>query len=188
MRLRVLRHFSTPCRVAYLYLVRRMTSRRLILFLSAMVLSITSALATSNYEYGPDEYVTIASGISPDGKFAITAHGTGYLGYDNFHLYLTDAVTGKNIGPLEEVVETLDTGADAFSAKWSSDSQRVTIVYRVDRHEPLKAVSYRIAGRRAQRIKGPFDVKSGELLKYWQTHSSEAKQSPKIFGTPLKHD
>jgi hypothetical protein len=165
-----------------------MTPRRFVLFLSAIVLPISFALATSNYEYGPDEYVTIASGISPDGKFAITAHGSGDMGYDNFHLYLHDALTGKKIGPLEEVKETLDTGADAFAAKWSKDSQEVTIVYRVDRHEPLKAVSYRIAGRRAQRIKGPFDVKSDELLKYWQTRSSEPKPSPKIFGTPLKHD
>ena len=165
-----------------------MTARRFVLSLSAMVLPISFALATSNYEYGPDEYVTIASGISPDRKFAITAHGSGDMGYDNFHLYLHDALTGKKIGPLEEVKETLDTGADAFAAKWSKDSQEVTIVYRVDRHEPLKAVSYRIAARRAQRIKGPFDVKSDELLKYWQTHSSESKPSPKIFGTPLKHD
>jgi hypothetical protein len=165
-----------------------MTARRFVLSLSAMVLPISFALATSNYEYGPDEYVTIASGISPDGKFAITAHGSGDMGYDNFHLYLHDALTGKKIGPLEEVKETLDTGADAFAAKWSKNSQEVTIVYRVDRHEPLKAVSYRIVARRAQGIKGPFDVKSDELLKYWQAHSSESKPSPKIFGTPLKHD
>jgi hypothetical protein len=155
---------------------------------SILLLPITAALATSNYEYGPDEYVTVSNGISPDGKFAITAHGRGELGYDDFHLYLTDAITGKKIGPLEEITETLDTGADAFAARWSKDSQQVTIVYRVDRHAPLKAISYRIVGRRAQRIKGPFDVKSDELLKYWQTNSSEAKPSPKIFGTPLKHD
>jgi hypothetical protein len=165
-----------------------MATPRLFVFFSILFQPIIAALATSNYEYGPDEYVTVSNGISPDGKFAITAHGEGEYGDENFHIYLTDAVTGKKIGPLEEIVETLDTGADAFSAKWSSDSRQVTIVYRVDRHEPLKAVSYRIAGRRAQRIKGPFDVKSDELLKYWQTHSSEAKPSPKIFGTPLKHD
>jgi hypothetical protein len=165
-----------------------MTSPKFFVLFSALLLPITAALATSNYEYGPDEHVTVSNGISPDGKFAITAHGEGEDGDDNFHIYLTDAITGKKIGPLEEIKDTLDTGADAFAAKWSSDSREVTIVYRVDRHEPLKAVSYRIAGRRAQRIKGPFDVKSDELLKYWQTHSSEAKPSPKIFGTPRKHD
>lgn len=165
-----------------------MTTQRLFMFVSILLLADSSVQATSNYEYGPDEHVTVANGISPDGKYAITAHGGGELGYDNFHLYLTDAASGKNIGPLEEVVETLDTGADAFAAKWSTDSQQVTVVYRVDRHAPLKAVSYRIGSRRAQRIKGPFDVTSDELIKYWQSHSSESKPSPKIFGTPLKHD
>lgn len=153
-----------------------------------MALPISCALATSNYEYGPDEYVTIANGISPDGKFAITSHGSGDMGYDNFHLYLHDALTGKKIGTLEEVKETLDTGAGAFAAKWSKDSQEVTIIYRVDRHEPLKAVSYRIAGRRARSIKGPFDVKSEDLIRYWQTYGSHSSPSPKSFGTPLKHD
>jgi hypothetical protein len=165
-----------------------MTIQRLLLLASILLAPASSLLATSNYEYGPDEYVTVTTGISPDGKLAITAHGRGELGADNFHLYLTDAISGKKIGPLEEVKETLDTGADAFAAKWSKDSQEVTIVYRVDRHAPLKAISYRIAGRRAQLIKGPFDVKSEELNRYWQTHASNAPPSPKIFGTPLKHD
>jgi hypothetical protein len=163
-----------------------MTTQRFIVFLS-LLLPASLAVATSNYEYGPDEYVTIANGISPNGKYAITGHGGGELGYDNFHLYLTDAISGKNIGPFEEVADTLDTGADAFSAKWSTDSQQVIIIYRVDRHAPLKAVSYGIADRRARRIKGPFDVKNDELITYWQNHSSEAKKSPKIFGTPLAH-
>ena len=91
------------------------------LFLFAMLLRTTVGLATSNHEYGPDEYVTIAKGISPNGTYAITAHGEGDMGYDHFHIYLTNAVRGKKIGPLEEIVEPLDTGADAFCAKWSDD-------------------------------------------------------------------
>jgi len=161
---------------------------RFVLLASILLLAATSLRATSNHEYGPDEYVTVSNGMSPDEKFAITAHGGGELGYDNFHLYLTDANTGKNIGPLEEIKETLDTGADAFAAKWSQDSQQVTIVYRVDRHAPLKAVSYRITGRRAQHVKGPFDVKSEDLITYWQTHGSGGSVSPKVFGTPLKNE
>jgi hypothetical protein len=133
-----------------------MPIQRLLLFLSAILVPATVALATSNYQYGPDEYVTIAKGISPNGKYAITAHGEGELGYDNFHIFLTNAVTGKKIGPLEEIVETLDTGADAFCAKWSKDSQQVVIIYRVDRHAPLKAVSYHITNGRARLIKGPI--------------------------------
>ena len=116
-----------------------MITPRFSIFASLLLFAVSSACATSNYEYGPHEYVTVSNGISPDGKLAITAHGGGELGYDNFHLYLTDATSGKKIGPLEEIVDTLDTGADAFAAKWSSDSQQVTIVYRVDHHaRPLK--------------------------------------------------
>ena len=164
---------------------RHMITSRVALFVSALMLPITFAFATSNYEYGSDEYVTVANGISPDGQYAITAHGSGKLGDDNFHLYLMDASTGKNFGPLKEIVETLDTGANAFSAKWSSDCKQVIIIYRVDRHAPLKAVTYGIAARRALCIKGPFDVTSEEFKKYWQDHSSAPAASPKIFGTPL---
>jgi hypothetical protein len=162
-----------------------MIAWRVALFVSALIMPTMFALATSNYEYGPNEYVTVANGISPDERYAITAHGGGKLGYDNFHLYFTDAMTGKNIGPLEEIVETLDTSANAFSAKWSSDSKQVIIIYRVDRHAPLKAVTYMVAGRRARCTKGPFDVISEELVKYWHDHSSTAAARPEIFGTPL---
>jgi len=55
-----------------------MTARRFAL-LMASLLCAGSVLATANYEYGPDEYDTIANGISPDGKYAITAHGGGEL-------------------------------------------------------------------------------------------------------------
>ncbi len=167
--------------VAHLVLVRHMTTRCFVLLFSLLLLSGSFALATSNYEYGADEYVTVASGVSSDGKFAITAHGTGYLGYDNFHLYLTDAITGKAINPLEEIVDARDTNADAFAADWSLDSREVTIVYRVGR--PLKAVTYRISGRRARRVRGPFDVKEEVLVRYWQSHCSQSQHSPKIFGT-----
>lgn len=158
-----------------------MIASRVALFVATLVLPTTFAFATSNYEYGHDEYVTVAAGISGDGRYAIAAHGGGKLGYDNFHLYLMDARTGKNLGALEEIIETLDTAANAFSAKWASDCKQVTIIYRVDRHAPLKAVKYRIAGRRARCIKGPFDVTSEELAKYWRG----AAPSPKTFGTPL---
>lgn len=162
-----------------------MIASRVALFLPALVLPITVAFATSNYEYGRDEYVTVATGISPNGQYAITAHGGGKLGYDNFHLYLTDVRTGKNFGPLKEIIKTLDTGANSFSAKWSSNSKHVIIIYRVDRHAPLKAVKYRIALRRARCIKGPFDVTSEEIAKYWRDHSSGTAPSPKTFGTHL---
>jgi hypothetical protein len=167
-----------------------MTIPRLLLFVAILLLPVISVRATWNYEYGPDEYVTVAKCISPDGTMAITAHGSGELGDEHFHLYLTDAGTGKKIGPLDEIKEFLDTAGNAFAAQWSSDGQQVTIVWRVDRHEPLKAISYRISGRRAQKIKGPFNVKDGDALEkfFVQECAGDGKPSPKIFGTPLKHD
>ena len=151
---------------------------------------VISVRATSNYEYGPDEYVTITNGISPDGKIAITAHGSGELGDENFHLYLTDAGTGKRIGALEEIQYFLNTAANKYAAQWSSDGQQVTIVWRVDRHEPLKAISYRITGRRAQKIKGPFNVKDNDVLEkfFMKECVPDGKPSPKIFGTPVKRN
>jgi hypothetical protein len=90
----------------------------------------------------------------PIAKYSIAAHGGGELGYDNFHIYLMNAVTGKKIGPREEIKDTLDTGADAFYAKWSSNSTEVTIRYGIDRREFLE-VRYRIAKGRAYLLKGP---------------------------------
>ena len=113
-----------------------------------------TAFATSNYEYKPDEYVVITNGKSPNGEYSIAAHGQGEYGDENFHLYLMDAKTGKKIGPLEEVKDTLDTGADAFTAKWSADSSQVSISYRIDRHE-MVTIRYLVEDRRAHRISGP---------------------------------
>jgi hypothetical protein len=161
------------------------TSRRNWVFLPTWIVFAIAgtASATSNHEYGKNEYVTVAKGLSPNGKYAITAHGEGDLGYDNFHIFLTDAVTGRKIGPLEEIVDTLDTGADAFCAKWSDDSQDVLIIYRVDRHAPLKAVSYRITKGRAFLIKGPLNA-TEEQTSYWGKQCSQSQPSEKIFGTP----
>jgi hypothetical protein len=114
----------------------------------------SSVFATSNYEYKPGEYVTIAEGVSPDGRYAIATHGEGELGYDNWHVYLMNARTGKKIGPLEEITDPLDTAADAYVAQWSPDSSTVAITYRADRHVAVKIV-YRIAHRRAYLISGP---------------------------------
>ncbi|OAI43475.1 hypothetical protein AYO41_00270 [Verrucomicrobia bacterium SCGC AG-212-E04] len=116
------------------------------------------ARATSNYGYKPDEYVVITNGRSPDGKYSIAAHGEGELGYDNFHLFLMDAKAGKKIGALEEIKDSLDTGADAFIAKWAPDSRQVSITYRVDRRESVM-VRYRVENGRATRISGPSKVK-----------------------------
>lgn len=124
-------------------------------------LAVTSPLrATSNYQYKPDEYVVIADGRAPNGQYAISAHGEGELGDENFHLYLMDARSGKVIGPLEEVKDPLDTGAEAFRAKWTADSKQVSITYRVDRRESVM-VRYRIDNGRAILVGGPKKVTGG---------------------------
>jgi hypothetical protein len=157
---------------------------RMCLVTVLLLVAVTSARATANHLYGANEYDTVMRGISPDNKWAITTHGGGDYGYDNFHVYLTDNVTGKKIGPLEEIVGTLDTGANAFCAQWSADSTQVTIIYRISRHEPLKAMSYRIDKRRAFPLtKAPTDV-NADQQGYWTNYGSTADPSPKVFGTP----
>jgi hypothetical protein len=125
-------------------------------FIICLVLLLTPAVvrATSNYEYKPGEYVVLTDGVSPDGKYSIAAHGEGELGYDNFHLYLMDARTGKKIGPLEEVKDVLDTNAGAIWADWSKDSRQVTLTYRVNHRERV-TIHYRIDRGRAIKISGP---------------------------------
>lgn len=128
---------------------------RAVLFLIILFAgAVASVLATSNQEYGPNEYTVIDGGLSPDRKYSIAAHGSGELGYGNFHIYLMNALTGKKIGPLEEIKDNLDTGADAFYAKWSPNSTEVAIRYRIDRREALE-VRYRMAKGRAYLLHGP---------------------------------
>ena len=122
-----------------------------------LAMFVSPVSATSNYQYKPGEYVVIVDGRSPDGKYSIASHGEGEFGDENFHLYLMDAQTGKKIGALEEIKDTLDTGADAFYAKWSADSREVSITYRVDRHEAVM-VRYQIENGRASRMSGPTKV------------------------------
>ena len=137
------------------------------------VIGICSALATSNYDYKKDEYVTISNGVSPDRRFSIKAHGEGDLGYNNFHLYLFDETNKKRIGPLTEIADTLDTGAEAFAARWSEDSKTVMIIYRVDRHAPLKSMTYTLARNRAlPNTRKPIDVTSPSLQEHWIRYGS----------------
>jgi len=160
-------------------------SKVLGILMALLLIVTTTAFATFNYEYGSDEFVTISNGIAPNGKLAITTHGEGDMGYDHFHLYLFNAEVGKKIGPLEEIVEILDTGAGAFGAKWSNDSSEVTIVYRVDRHAPFKSITYRFSkGRAIPATKHPVDVTDDTLIKFWGDHCSNSKPPEKTFGTP----
>jgi len=158
---------------------------RLLAALGAIALSATVARGTSNHEYYADEYDSVVNGISPDGKYAITSHGSSdNYGYTGFHIYLTNNITGKRIGPLEEVSDNLDTGSDAFAAKWSADSKFVCVVYRISRHEPLQAVSYRIGHDGAFPLTKSHVNATDEQGIYWRNYGAGTAKSVKIFGTP----
>jgi len=114
-----------------------------------------AALATSLYSYKPDEYVVVLSGLSPDGRFSIAAHGSASeTDTDKFHIYLMDAREQKKIGVLEEVSVWLDTGSDAYPASWSPDSRHVAVHYRWERNA-WEFVLYRIEKGRTFPITGP---------------------------------
>ncbi len=165
-----------------------MKGSRLLTALGPFLLSVILARATSNYIYGSDEYDTVIGGISPNGKYAIATHGSSAnYGYDGFRVFLIDNLTGKKIGPLLEVSDNLDTGADAFGAKWSADSGSVFVVYRIDRHQPLQAVEYRIAHGRAYPATLTHVDADANQSSYWQTVAAGNRKSPKIFGTPRPH-
>ncbi|HSI14110.1 MAG TPA: hypothetical protein VK961_18830 [Chthoniobacter sp.] len=161
--------------------------KRLLASLCAVLLPATLVLATSTYDYGVDEYVTIEKGLSPDHKYAITAHGGSETRDEFLRIFLTNAETGKKIGPLEEIKEHLDTGPDAYAAKWSKDSQDVTIVWRIDRHEPLRVVAYHIANGRAKVTKGPTNANKEESSLWAKLCGGENPAPPeKSWGTPVK--
>jgi hypothetical protein len=126
--------------------------------IAVMVLAgaITPARATSNYDYKHNEYVIIRDGMAPDKKFSIAAHGEGDGGNDNFHLYLMAEPAHSVIVPLDSINSDaiLDTGPDAFHARWSPDSGHVAILFRSDRHI-LTMLLYEIRGGRPEMLAGP---------------------------------
>jgi len=178
-----------------------------IALISSLLVSFTTlAHATAFYEYGEHEYVTIIKGMSPNGKYAITAHGEGEAGEagdDNFHIYLTNAVTGKKIGPLEEIGQNrrspgayighlLDTNANAYCANWSADSQYVTVFYLTDMRNILNAMTYRIGKGRAFPIGQPVDATDAQAQN-WRNLCQETagfgrhlKPKERVFGAPRK--
>ena len=123
----------------------------------------------------------VNQGRSPDGKYSIATHGEGDDGYKHFHVYLMDAQKGTKIGPLEEIKDTLDTGADAFNARWSANSRQVAISYRVDRHA-MMTIRYRIENRRAHRMGGSEIVPADGIgLPFLRSGNSERRRLVQII-------
>ncbi len=115
--------------------------------------------ASEDYTYKSGEYVTVVHGRSPDGAYAVAAHGDEPLGYEHFHLYLMNGQTGKKIGPLEEAAkDPVDTGAGAYTARWSADSKEVALTYRQERHLTV-TIRYRIDKGRAFLLSGPTEAR-----------------------------
>lgn len=121
--------------------------------LATIVAALVPALATSNYTYGKNEYVTVKGGMAPDKRYSIAGHGEGDLALDKFNLFLMKEPGHKVIGPLTEIEEYLDTAADAYTAKWSPDSRHVAIIFRSDRRI-LSLFIYRIENGRAFIVTG----------------------------------
>jgi len=122
----------------------------------AACLAVAPARATSEYQYGKNEYVIIRGGLAPNRQLALATHGGGERGDDGFHVWLMAEPAHRRLAALDNINtdNILDTAADAFHAFWSSDSRHVGVAHRSSRHEaPLDL--YRIDGRRAHLIAGP---------------------------------
>ncbi len=131
-----------------------MVTRSLALGLALLLAAALPAAATSNHEYAAGEFAPIADAVSPDGRFAVVAHGEGDLGIDNFALHLARRPGDRPIAALPGSDETfLDTAPEAFRAIWAPDSRHVAVDFRADRHERTTAL-WSVADGRVARVTG----------------------------------
>lgn len=129
---------------------------------ASLVLALGPARATSEYQYGKDEYVIIEDGLAPSKKLSIAAHGAGENSDDAFHVWLMAEPAHKRLAVLDNMTCTdngssgpcLDSGANAYNAVWSPDSRHVAVTFRTNRHM-LRLNVYSIEGRRAVLVAGP---------------------------------
>jgi hypothetical protein len=121
--------------------------------LALLLVLLTRAHGTSEYDYKPGEVLVIKNGESPDKKFSIVAGDPDKKGAFG-GVYLMETQTNKVLGTLEAVSTELDTGPDAYVGHWSPDSKHVSISSRGARHM-LGYVLYRIQDRRPYLVKTP---------------------------------
>jgi hypothetical protein len=128
----------------------------LISFAVVAGLALMPARATSEYNYGKDEYVTIRNGLAPNQQLSLASHGDGEYGTGGFHVWLMAEPAHRRIEALDNISEDniLDSAAEAFHAFWSKDSRYVGVGHRYDRYEVALDL-YRIEGRRARLIAAP---------------------------------
>ena len=124
-------------------------------------LAASPAGATSNYQYGKDEYVVIEDGMAPNKRLSIAAHGSGEYGDEDFHVWLMAEPAHRRLAVLDDMTcpsdgashACLDSGANAYTAVWSPNSRHVAVSFRTNRHM-LQLNIYAIEGRRAVLVSG----------------------------------
>ena len=125
--------------------------------LAAILLLVLGAAspagATAGHDYRRGEYLVIDGGKAPNGRLAISA---GLSGKDGPYLFLTTEPAHKVAGRLDGIApdDLLDTAPEGFHAVWSSDSLRVAVLFRSDRHV-LEMRVYTVDGRNARLVSGP---------------------------------
>jgi hypothetical protein len=138
----------------------------LVMAVVALACSSRPGAATANYEYQPDEYVTIERGQAPDGRHALAAHGEGEFGDGDFHVWLMEG--GRRIAALPGISEhnNLDTRASAYNAFWAPDSRHVAVSWRTNRHI-MQLNLYAIDGGRVRLVALPdlFKEITGRVLR-----------------------
>jgi hypothetical protein len=125
-------------------------------FAAPMALAAAPVRATNEHDYARDEYAIIRDGLSPDKRLSLAAHGDGDGGHGNFHIWLMAEPAHRRIMPLDDISSqnNLDTGPDAYHAKWSADSRHVAVGFRFDRHL-VQLNIYSVENRRAHLVGGP---------------------------------
>lgn len=123
---------------------------------SLPALALAPARATSVHDYAKGEYAIIRSGLSPNGRMSLAAHGEGEGGAANFHVWLMAEPRHRKLVALDEIGSdnNLDSAPDAYHAFWSENSRFVAVAFRSGRHE-IQLNLYRVGDRRAHLIKGP---------------------------------
>lgn len=112
--------------------------------------------ATSEHQYGKNEYAVIRHGLAPNRELSLASHGAGELGDDDFHVWLMAEPAHRKVVALDDIASdnNLDSDPDAYHAFWSKDSSRVAVAFRRSRHE-VQLNLYRVQGRRIHLLSGP---------------------------------
>jgi hypothetical protein len=121
-----------------------------------LAFALAPSRATDSHKYGATEYAVIHDGLAPNKTRSLAAHGEGDDGSDNFHIWLMAEPAHRKIVSLGGIGSDniLDSGPDAFSAFWATDSNHVAVTFRSDRHI-AELELYSVDGKSAHAVAGP---------------------------------